>query len=76
MNGAQLGRSVKYPQISSEVRGGSRELTRVEGGKSVAGEGDFEVITYKNAYSLNTTDSVQAIPTVLNHSSPLENVSD
>jgi len=76
MNGARLGRAVKYPQMSSEFRGGSREPTREEGGKSVVGEDNFEVVTYKNACSLNTTDSAQAIPTVLNHSLLLENVSD
>jgi hypothetical protein len=62
--------------MSSAVRGDSRELTRMDGSKSVVGEGNFEGVTYNNAYSLNTTDSVQAIPTVLNHSLPLENVLD
>jgi len=33
-----------------------------EGGKSAVGKLEFEVVTFKNAYSLNTTDGAQAIP--------------
>ncbi len=43
---------------------------------SVVGEGDFEDVTFKNAYSLNTTSSGQAIPTAWNQSLLLENVPD
>jgi hypothetical protein len=51
-------------------------MAREAGGRSVVGEGDFEDVTFKDAYSLNTTSSGQAIPTAWNQSLLLENVSD